>query len=303
MIEASATHEMPDGTHMLHSSLTVVSSELTVFTGYKDLKMLANLCDWYDCAGTWIKRTRGKGVETVSGVWLNLIGATTPTTLQDALPQEAAEGGFMSRAIFVFSNARIKRISPIRIQTSDEVEYNNILRNSLLLGMHRMCALKGEFVTSRGFNFAFSDWCTGHCDKVPVLKDPRFKPYIGRRAAHVMKVSMVCSAARDSSMRLEEQDFTIALSYIEAVEQLMTQIFEGFGSSDIAMLQHQVHEFIKEHIVEYQNGLIPMAVVIEHFHNHMDNDIMQKVLATLTARGLIKYGKGTDNLWYAEVIK
>ena len=90
----------------LHASLTIYSQELTVFLGYNNVALMSDLTDWYDCRSSWTYRTKHQGTDEIIGVYVNLIGATTPELLQTALPRDAIGGGLTARMIFVFETKK-----------------------------------------------------------------------------------------------------------------------------------------------------------------------------------------------------
>ncbi|MEG0299766.1 MAG: hypothetical protein RR609_09400, partial [Aurantimicrobium sp.] len=59
-----------------HASLTIFSPELTVFLGYNNMQLMSDLTDWFDCADRWEYRTKNAGTSIITGVYINLIGAT-----------------------------------------------------------------------------------------------------------------------------------------------------------------------------------------------------------------------------------
>jgi len=85
-----------------HSSLTIYASELTVFLGYQNTQLIMDLTDWYDCEDEWKYTLKTKPSNNIQGVWVNLLGATTPQQLRASLPDDAIGGGLSSRTIFVF---------------------------------------------------------------------------------------------------------------------------------------------------------------------------------------------------------
>lgn len=90
--DASDTFELNGQIHS-YSALTIYSEELTVFLGYGNQELMQNMADWYDCKANWKYETKHQGIDDIDGVWVNLIGATTPGLLQDSLPRESFGGG------------------------------------------------------------------------------------------------------------------------------------------------------------------------------------------------------------------
>jgi len=72
---------------VFHNSLTVFAEELAVFLGINNPEFLSALTNWFDCPDPWEYRTRGKGIEKITKVFVNIIGATTPELIKNTLPQ------------------------------------------------------------------------------------------------------------------------------------------------------------------------------------------------------------------------
>lgn len=278
-----------DTSYEEHSSLTVFSPELTVFTGYRDQAMLAQLCDWYDGREVWKKRTRGKGDEYIVGLWLNLVGATTPDTLQKAMPIDAIEGGFTSRTIFVYAKERGKKVSPLTAPDAEQVVRTQNIAKALVSDMQSMHMLKGCFRTDADFREKFNLWYETCCEKVS-MRDRKFASYIGRRATHLMKLCMVCCAARTDDMIIRVPDLEYALRLLYAAEAEMDNVFEGFGTDPQAGHSSRVLTFIREKAVA--NGRIYVSELLECFRNDLNVDTLGTVMGTLEARGLISTHTG-----------
>ena len=100
----STDYDPETGKQNFHSSMTIFSKEFTVFLGYQNHSLISALCDWYDCDRKWSYETISRNREEITGVWVNLIGATTPELIQSSLPMEAIGGGLTSRIIFVYAD-------------------------------------------------------------------------------------------------------------------------------------------------------------------------------------------------------
>jgi len=112
---------------IMHSSLTVYSSELAVFLGKNNFQLLFDLTDWFDCADTWTYRTKNQGEDIINGVWVNLLGATTPELIQQSLPSDAIGGGLTSRIIFVFAGNKGKLVPFPSISPEQEKMFDELL--------------------------------------------------------------------------------------------------------------------------------------------------------------------------------
>jgi len=106
---------------------------------------MAALCNWYDCRERWRYETKTSGIDDVKFVWVNLIGATTPESLQCALPQEAISGGLTSRIVFAYGDKITPAPDPFikRCFTGQEERLSHDLE--------RICMMRGEFVPTDDF--------------------------------------------------------------------------------------------------------------------------------------------------------
>jgi len=228
LTEATASSINADGEVMSHCSLTIYSKELSVFLGFKDMELIAALTDWYDCEDPWTYRTRGRGKEQIDGIWVNLLGATTPNLLHTSLPEDAIGGGLTSRIVFVYADKKSNDI-PIPFLTDvDEGMYADLLSDLEIIHM-----MEGQFKVSEGFITAWIPWYASHLGKI-VLPDEKFSGYASRKKAHVLKLSMIQCAARTSDMVITEHDLARAIADLDKVEENMDRVYLGYGRTDLA---------------------------------------------------------------------
>ena len=144
-LKGSGSHSI-EKSIIIHSSLTVFSKELTVFLGYKNQELMANLCDWYDCDPSWTYATIARSDETITNVWINLMGATTPELIQLSLPIAAVGGGLTGRIIFIYEEKKGKLVLVPR-KTHEEIE----LEQTLLNDLGKIKLLSGEIGITDGW--------------------------------------------------------------------------------------------------------------------------------------------------------
>jgi hypothetical protein len=210
-----------------HSSLTCFSPELTVFLGYQNKEFMSILCDFYDCRQKFIYETIGRGTEEIIGVYLNLIGATTPDLIQMAMPVEIVGSGLASRIIFVFEESIIGKVPcPFFTQTEQGKE----LKMDLIHDLHQIKALSGQFKVSQRFMAEWIDFYT-KMPTSPPFDPKRFSHYWSRRPGHVIKLSMIFSASRSNEMVIRIKDLERAKKLLSETEKKMPKVFAGMGKS------------------------------------------------------------------------
>lgn len=257
----------------MHSSLTIYSQELTVFLGYNNQQLMADLADWYDCRDQWTYRTKNMGTDDITGVWVNLIGATTPELLQTTLPRDAIGGGLTSRMVFIFEQNKSKIVASPFLSAEERA-----LEKDLLLDLEQIHMLSGEFKPTSAFLDRWVEWYT-QSDKNPPFEDARFAGYIERRPTHLLKLSTILSASRSNAMAVDVQDFDRALGLLTTAEKTMRNTFGGMGRSDIGDIVHRVLTTIvsmKE--VEYSE-------LLRRFYYDADIDELERVVNTIVGMG------------------
>jgi hypothetical protein len=267
-----------DGLPYFHCSITVFSEELTVFIGYNNLQMMANLCDWYDCKEKWIYRTKHQGSNTLQGVWVNLLGATTPDLLQSTLPRDAIGGGLTARMILIYEQRKGQTIAFQGI-TAEEIE----LRKKLMHDLEQIMLLQGEFKVTEKFIEVWTDWYTTQ-DQHPPFEDDRFTGYIDRRPVHMLKLCMVLSASRSDSMVITDLDFQRAKTLLGRAEIKMRYAFTGIGKSRTAEVLVRVIQFLSV------MREVRRSKLLEHFWHDADSITLQGILQTLEQMKCIRIG-------------
>jgi hypothetical protein len=283
--------DVKTGDMFLHASLTIYSQELTVFLGYNNQALMADLTDWYDCRDTWTYRTKNMGTDEIIGVWVNLIGATTPELLQTTLPRDAIGGGLTSRIIFVFEHNKSK-ITPADFQTKEERE----LQKTLLNDLEKICIMSGEFKCTESFIERYTNWYLDYSHGKPPFEDYRFAGYFERRPTHLRKICMILSASRSSDMIITEQDFLRAVEILELTERKMPYTFSGVGRSNSADIMNRVMATIaacKE---------IEFGDLMRMFYQDADKFLMDKMVDALFSMEFARpdYSNGQKKIIYCD---
>ena len=237
---------------VFQAPITVVASELSVFVGQKNLKLLADLTDLYDAHNAWEYQTKHgyqtpkgktKTTDVISGVCVNILGGTAPDWIPTILPQEAIGGGWTSRVIFIVEPGKGQVVANPNIIPPDD-----ILRKKLEKDLEQIHLLVGEYQFTTDALDAYVYWYEDQEAKLKTgtfpIQDGRFGGYIARRATHIKKLSMCLSASRTNDIEINLEDFDRAKKLLERAEKKMIKAFKGMGKSDIAEVTDKVLEII-----------------------------------------------------------
>jgi len=277
------------GEMTFHSSITVYAPELVVFLGYNQQQLMMDLTDWYDCGhgpeGKWTYRTKHQGVDEITGIWVNLLGATTPDLLRSCLSMDAIGGGLTSRIIFVYEPGKRKScpapfLSAIEKRIEEDLYYD----------LEQIHLLKGQFKPSADFIDLWVEWYVRE-DQRKIFDDPHLQPYCERRPGHVMKLAMILNACRSDSMIVTADDLSRSIKLIERTEVNMPKTFSGIGKSPHAeVLSKVMHEV-------GMAGEISMAELQRKFYHDADARVLDLIVSTLHNMGfLTRIEKGTDTI-------
>lgn len=261
---------------MAHSSMTIYSEELAVFIGQNNLEFISALTDWFDCKDPWRYETKTQGEDTINGIWVNLLGATTPNIIKNVLPQDAIGGGLTSRIIFVYAPGREKLV-PIPIRTKAENDLAKVLGDDL----EKISMTTGEFVPTQDYIQIYIDWYREH-DKKPPFEDDKFGGYNDRRALHLRKLSMIMSASRSSDMQLTVADFTRALNLLRRTERLMPRVFSSYGRLDTSVIMDRLM-----HTIAYKGEILEVDLLRTYVRD-VSREELENMLTTLEKIGYCK---------------
>jgi hypothetical protein len=288
-IDAEVSTPLSNGDILTHSSLTVHSPELAVFLGTENKQLINYLTDWFDSPDEWSYRTRGQGTETIRNVYVNLLGATTPSSLQDTIITSAIGGGLTSRMIFVFASKKGKPV-PFPWQTEKERKLRENLHNDL----GAIKCLNGQFKFTEDFMDIYADWYyTNESDRT--FEDNRFDGYFQRKPKHLLKIASILSASRGNSMEISGGDFKKAIKLIKEIEPNMPMTFSGIGTMDTTYIISLIRMELSSGNTATVNSLL------RKYYRDADEDLIKRAIITMVSMGEVirtplkdENGKMTD---------
>lgn len=268
-----------------HCSLTVFSDELTVFIGYNNKELMANLADWFDCAESWTYDTKGKGTDQIQNIWLNLLGATTPELIQATMPLDMIGGGLSSRMLFIYAKKKGKK-EPCPMMTRELIQ----LRNDVDHDLEMIYSMNGRFTVTEGFLEDWIQWYMGKPEECP-LNSRHLDYYWERREVHLLKLSMIMSASRSQEMIIRRCDMARAHEWLLDAERFMPHAFMGMGHRDdaavVAMIMNEIAE----------RGVTNIATLTDLHSFDVTQDQLVEIVRLLQMKGFCRYVVGMDKNW------
>lgn len=236
------------------NSLTVIVNELQVFLTEYQPDFMSTITDIYDCK-SYGEKKRGKELEYVlNAPQLNILAATAPASLQDLLPDNAYEHGFMSRVVVVYSDASRT------LDLFDEVAEDTALHVNLVHDLKLIGNLFGACTFTDEAKIKLNAWHKSGGKPRP--EHPRLRNYNSRRTAHTMKLCMIANAQRCGDLIITVEDFMLAQDWLAECEAEMENVFVAMKSgSERAIMIDCAH--MARRLFEKTSKPIREAVIIE----------------------------------------
>jgi hypothetical protein len=282
-IESSASPEqMNDGTVFTHSSLYIVSREFESFIGTKkeNSRMITLLTDLYDCEELPSRyRTRHSTSNVIPAVFLNMIAATTPSSITNFLPLSAIGGGLSSRVCFPWAGDIAKKVDV----PEDSAKVQR-LGEELAHDLSIITRILGPYNFSEEARREWKNWYEGYDMMNPrrICRDPAFTGWYSRKPTLIIKLAMICTASRTDNQIVQWTDFLRAMSIVTDLERSMGNVFSGVGRSEIAPDVDLILKVVKE------RQLISEQVLMTLVWRDVDKRKFDNVISTAISQGAIK---------------
>jgi len=270
------------GDYVEYNSMLLMPDELSALMHEYDRALVAALTTFYDVKPYTMTRVTGDVSIKIPHPQLSMLAGTTTSHLLKTVPEGAWDQGFMSRTIIIFSEDR-----PLQddIFHEDELPYSKDLAHDLLA----IYALSGQFRVSDEYRTLYNDWRKGGCRPVP--SHPRLRHYVTRRAAQVLKLSMVSAVDRRDDLLLGMVDFERAIGWLLDAERLMPYTFLAASSIDARAIEEILHHMGDKAMLETQ--------VVRFASNHVPALAVTRVLDLMLSSGMMKVvGQERNGLRY-----
>lgn len=263
------------------SAMTLESSEFGNLLNPQDKEMVDLLVSlWDGKQGNFEKSTKHSGNDTVENPWINLIACTTPAWIAGNFPEYMVGGGFTSRTIFVYADAKEKYVAypglrvPENLERQADALVNDLTEISMLAGEYRLTAQAVEWGEA---------WYNHHYSVRSANLDlDRFGGYIARKQTHIHKLAMVLSAAQGASMLIEPEHLSAAANMITDLEPDMQFVFSKIGRSDASLHAERLVGFVQA------RGECPFQEAYRYVHSHFSSmRDFEDVLSGLTRAGFL----------------
>lgn len=235
-----------NGSHYPMSSLTIESSEFGNLLNPQDKEMVDLLVTlWDGRQGTFEKKTKMSGNDSIINPWINLIACTTPAWIAGNFPEYMVGGGFTSRCLFVYADAKQQYIAYPSLHVPPEMHQTE---TKLIQDLeHISMNLTGPYALSKETIAWGEAWYKHHYqNRPPELDDDRFGGYIARKQTHIHKLAMVLAASARDSLVITQPDLELANTMVTDLEADMPHVFSKIGRTDVSLQTERFLNFVRK---------------------------------------------------------
>lgn len=216
----------------------IFAPEFNNFLPSGDLEFLSDLgdlWDWDDEKAPYKYRLKNSKSVHIYQPTISLLAGNTHDGFQQMFPPAALGQGSLSRIILVHSDPSGKKYTfGAKLQESQRAEILKLLEK--IKSTANGCAAIDK-AASHALDMIYRSWRE--------LDDQRFKHYSTRRFTHLLKLTLVCAAAR-VSRNIGISDVVLANTILSFTEARMPKALGEFGKSRNADAANKVMAFLYE---------------------------------------------------------
>lgn len=260
-------------------SLKVASNELGVLIPAYENDFMNVLTDIYDGHG-YSERRRTKELNfALDAPQISLLAATTPSYLNNILPEGAWDQGFLSRTMLVYSGHRVL-VNPFGEQASATVSYKDLLSDFKRIGN-----LFGKIRFNQEATDVFVEWYMAGGPPAP--DHPKLHNYLTRRGAHLLKLCMVACVADSDDLVVTLEHYQTAISWLIEVEHYIPDIFKSMTSGGDSKAIEDTWYFVYK-LYAKTTQPIPEFKVAQYLQQRVPAHSVEHILRVMVKAGLLK---------------
>lgn len=263
------------------NSLTVISNELGVLIPAYENDFINVLTDIYDCKRYSERRRTTKREFDIRAPQFNILAATTPSYLNNLMPEGAWDQGFISRTMLIYSGRGES------VDLFEEFALNKELYQSLVVDLKRIGnGLYGRFRFTEDAVKLFRYWMKENKEE-PLPDHPKLQHYNSRRQSHLLKLCMIASASTSDDLIVTDENFTEALDWMLEAEAAMPDIFRSMVSGGGARIIDDTWHFAYDRWRKKKEP-IPETLIVAFIAERAPVNEVMRYLDIMQRNGLLR---------------
>lgn len=233
----------------------LVAPELTVFLGKEQYNegLIMFLTRLYDCADVQEIETIARGKEKLVNVCVSMLGATTPSEINNAIGKSAKGSGFMSR-LNVIQKESSPRVVPFAIKPDPTI------KEMLIGGLFNLANnTKGEFKFVGRAREWFIDYYKRHKCAMQSTRKPTDN--IERQPDQLIKVAMCMAACEREDMSITEDILQRGFNLLAIAAKNNGETMRMIDATERGKLTQKVLAVIRENA-----GVVQRSVLMKNVY-------------------------------------
>ena len=260
------------------AEILVAADEFNNFIGNGNIEFLSMLGELWDYNGLFKNRVKNSKSIEILDPTVSLLAGNTPTGFSLAFPVESIGQGIFSRILLIHGEPSGVKITfpepPSDAETKIVLDYLIEIKSQCYGHLHLDAASKLLL------------------DKIyktqKPMDDVRFESYFNRRFTHLLKLCIICCAARCSTT-LSEEDVIYANTMLTHAEHSMGQALGSFGKARHSDTSHKVLQ-----ILDSSHHLVTLKDLWKHLHSDLEkmSDLGEILRNLVAADKIMQHNNG-----------
>ena len=218
---------------MVQSPISLFIAEVGNFLDPDNREAMDLLTDMWDGQSTtFTRRTKSHGQQEIVNPWLNFIGCTTPTWIQNNFSADLVGGGFASRLIVVYGDKKRKLIAYPGISAGG---LKTGMEESLTNDLKHIARLQGPMtLTDDALRWGekwYGDLQAGLGKEVI---SRRASGYYARKQTHLHKIAMLLSLSCRDDLTITREELETAAGILTFVEKDIMRVLSNVTNRQVA---------------------------------------------------------------------
>jgi len=285
MIKTPEPCAFAPNTVYIHSSLTAILPEISSLFQKNSEKIVEYLLAAFDCAEDYTYETIKRGTDRIRRGYLNILGGTTVSFLQESFREKLLRDGFSSRSIFVYeAKSRFEKweIDPY---TEEQLQ----AKQRVIDHIYILAGLFGQIEFEPNAALYLKNqieiiWQKERLNPSPILDD-----YYARKDIHVKKLAAAIHFSKTPvDMYITEQDAREAVALLEKLEINMDKALSFEGKNTLSSVQKNIVKYLFK-VREARLGEIWVSfekdVTLEQLKTMLSELEEMRIIASFTREG------------------
>ena len=261
------------------NSLLICSNELGVLIPAYENDFMNKLTDLYDCK-PYSERRRTKELNfKINDPQLTILAGTTPSYLNNIIPEGAWDQGFMSRTLLIYSGE-----TQLRDLFSEESE-DKTLQKELRAQFKSISELYGKMTFTEEAARLVNNWHLSGGEPRP--DHPKLAHYLTRRTVHVLKLCMIAAAA-ELSLVIDQSHFERAMDWLLEAEMHMPDIFKSMAAGGDSRVIEETWHFVYTIYMKENQRPVAEQRILHFLQERTPAHNVLRILEVMIRAGILK---------------